>query len=72
MDVGFHHGRVGADDVGGDDFLRNSILAKQFVDLPPGFRADGEEALVEKAEVHHGLLSPSAGSPGGTGRRRCG
>ena len=56
VDVGFHHGGVGADDVGSDHFLRNSIFAKQFVDLPPGGGPDGEEALVEEGEVHHGPL----------------
>ena len=54
MDVGLHHGRIGADDVGVDHVLRNSILAKQFVDLPPGFRPDDEEALVQEGEVHYG------------------
>ena len=53
MDVGFHHRRVGADDIGAEHFLRNSIPAKQFVDPPPRCGADGEEAPVEKGEVHH-------------------
>ena len=53
MDVGFHDGRIGADDVGADRLLRNSIPAQQFVDVLPGFRLDGEEALVQEAEVHH-------------------
>ena len=56
VDVGFHDGRVGADDAGADRLLRNSIPAQQLVDVLPGLRLDGEEALVQKAEVHHGLL----------------
>ena len=57
MDVGFHDGRVGANDVRADRLLRNSVPAKQFVDPLPGRRPDGEKALVQEAEVHHGLLS---------------
>ena len=53
MDVGFHDSRIGADDVRADHFLRNPILAKQFVDPFPGFRLDGQEALVEERVVHH-------------------
>jgi uncharacterized protein YuzE len=39
-----------------DRILRNSIPAKQFVDSFPGFRLDGQEALVQEGEVHDGPL----------------
>ena len=53
VDVGFHDGGVGADDVGVDHVFRNSVLAKQFVDVFPGFRLDSQEAFVEEGVVHH-------------------
>ena len=56
MDVGLHDGRVGANDLRADLPLGNSMAAKQFVDLPPCLGADGQEALVQEAEVHDGPL----------------
>ena len=57
VDVGFHGGRVGADDVRMDRSLRNSILTKQFVHALPSFRFDDEKALVEERVVHDGSFS---------------
>src|SRR3989304_2419472 len=56
MDVRLHHRRVRAGHLWVHRSLRNSILAKMFVDPLPSFRFDGEEALVQEGEVHDGPL----------------